>query len=247
MLGFFIHLIWPQNLQAFYLKTSPGISLLFENKTKMAIVLTDCTWSLIRSAWILTVCCCSWLESQCRRSVPVGPGEFWSWWQALWGTGTPIHTPLALFDHQGEQSVERTASIKQNILYSANLRWSVLHKEMHLGLQSKPHPSDPRRAGLIPPSTLTLALPGANSRAPATAHELWGCQTTGAGQEVLAARPSLGHLDHLQQTANHFRRKMPARDYYTLFAQFFAVVADRSTFKTCLIFLLCPDLNKTRW
>ncbi len=72
------------------------------------------------------------------------------------------------------------------------------------GLQNKPHPSDPRRTGLVPPATVTLALPGTHSRAPATAHEFRGCETHGAGQEVLTARPSLGHLDHLKQRGNSF-------------------------------------------
>ncbi len=76
------------------------------------------------------------------------------------------------------------------------------NSSLYPSLQNKPHPSDPWWAGLVPPSTMTLTFPGAHSRAPATAHELRGCQTHGAGQEVLTARPSLGHLDHLKPRGN---------------------------------------------
>lgn len=72
-------------------------------------------------------------------------------------------------------------------------------------LQNKPHPSDPRWAGLIPPVAVTLALPGAHSRAPATAHELGGRQTHGASQEVLTTWSSLGHLNHLKQRDSNFQ------------------------------------------
>lgn len=63
---------------------------------------------------------------------------------------------------------------------------------------NKSHPRNPGWAGLVPPMTVALALPGAHSRAPATAHELWGRQAHGTSQEVLTAWPSLGHLDHLK-------------------------------------------------
>ena len=67
------------------------------------------------------------------------------------------------------------------------------------GLETSPHPSDPRQAGFISPATLALTLPRAHSRTPATAHELWGCQAHGAGHEVLTAWSSLGHLIHLHK------------------------------------------------
>lgn len=64
-------------------------------------------------------------------------------------------------------------------------------------LQTKPHPSYPRRTGLIPPAAVALTLPGAYPRAPATTHELWGCQAHSTSHEVLTTRPSLGNLNHL--------------------------------------------------
>lgn len=67
-------------------------------------------------------------------------------------------------------------------------------------LENKPHPCDSRRTGLVPPATATLALPGTHAGTPAAAHEFGGRQAHGAGQEVLAARPSLRHLDHLIAT-----------------------------------------------
>lgn len=80
--------------------------------------------------------------------------------------------------------------------------------------EDKPHPSDPRLAGLVPPAAGTLALPGAHSGAPATAHKLRGCQAHGTSQEVLTARPSLGHLDHLKPKA--FKRSHMALYYFII-------------------------------
>ena len=88
----------------------------------MTIIWTDYFRPKRTSPWSLTVCCCFWLEAQCRRPVPVEPDVFWRWWRVSRATGTPIHTLLALFDHREEQSVERTASIKQNVQYHIEMK-----------------------------------------------------------------------------------------------------------------------------
>lgn len=161
----------------------------------------------LASACLLTVCCCFWPVAPCRLSAPHGPGGFWNWWQVSAGTGTPSRTPSALSGHQGAPSSEKTVSNKEkhSVLILNWVKYCLFVCCLFCllcipSLENKPHPCDSRRAGLVPPATATLALPGAHAGTPATAHELGGRQAHGAGQEVLAARPSLRHLDHLKAT-----------------------------------------------